>query len=375
MPYLSRASSPYAVAVGAIFGIGLLSFGVADSANAKDDVTPPAKKFDLRYWNLTLPQDDNRDKKPDSVSVKDLQKYSHPDFFYLNEDDHLVFAAPNKAITTKNSTNTRSELREMLRGKKTSHKTHGAKNNWAVEARKGSDKFGRIGGKLEATLRVDHVSTNAGKPDKPPAYSAVVGQIHAVKYDNTSSGFGYGNEPIKIYYKKWPAHETGSLFWTYERNLSRNDPDRKDIAYPVFGFTWETPEDPGANGIALGEEFSYTINVHRNTMYLTFESERLGTVKYTKSLVHNVDAYGVVDAADNRFSYGGDSLYFKAGIYNQCSTSDADGFWYAACPGTGDWDTDKADGNYAQATFSKIVQGPSEAPVDDAPVAEAPADQ
>ena len=56
---------------------------------------------------------------------------------------------------------------------------------------------------MDATLRVDHV---AGNPNKKPAYSVVVGQIHAMTYNNTNSGFGYGNEPLKIYYKKWPGH-------------------------------------------------------------------------------------------------------------------------------------------------------------------------
>lgn len=97
-------------------------------------------------------------------------------------------------------------------------------------------------------------------------------------------------------------------------------------------------------------------------MYLTFENERHGVVQYTKSLVSDVDAYGQRDTSDNQYSYGGDSLYFKAGIYNQCSTSTAEGTWYAACPGTGDWETDKVDGNYAQATFSRLVQGESIAP-------------
>lgn len=355
-----KKSSTVTLICAAIIGVGLSSVGVAQTSKK---AKWPAQKFDLSHWNITLPQDGNNDKKPDTVSVKDLKKYSHPDFFYLNEDEHLVFAAPNKAITTKNSTNTRSELREMLRGKNTRHKTHSAKNNWSVEALKWSDKYARIGGKLEATLKVDHVSVTAGRPNKAPAYSAVVGQIHAVKYKNTSSGFGYGNEPIKIYYKKWPDHDTGSVFWTYERNLAKGDPDRRDIAYPVFGFTWENPEDPGAAGIALGEEFSYTINVHKNTMYLTFESDGHETVTYTKSLISNKDAYGEIDEKDNRYSYYADSLYFKAGIYNQCSTSDQDGFWYAACPGTGDWEKDKEAGDYAQATFSRIVQGPSTPPV------------
>lgn len=333
-------------------------------ANADADLVSPAQVFDLGNWNITLPIDEDRDNKPDSVSVKRLKKYTHPDFFYLNEDGHLVFAAPNKGFTTKNTSNTRSELREMPRGTNTRAKTHGYKNNWSVEARNGSEKFARIGGKLEATLKVDHVPTRAGRPDRKSAFSAVVGQIHAVKYDNTSSGFGYGNEPIKVFYKKWPEHEMGSVFWSYERNLAKDDPLRRDITYPVFGLTWEHQEDPREAGIALGEEFSYTINVHRNTMYLTFQNDRLGTVKYVKSLISNIDANGDVDEDDNVYSYGGDALYFKAGVYNQCTPATAEGTSNAACPGTGDWEIDRDNGNYAQATFSRLVHGPSDAPIE-----------
>lgn len=309
----------------------------------------PACNFDLANWKITLPTDQDKDGKPDEVDVKEMQNFAHPDFFYLDDNGGMVFAAPNKAPTTANSTNTRSELRQMLRGTNTRIGTHDPRNNFAVEARKGSDKFGAVGGKLEATLKVDHVSVHAGDPSKRPAYSAVVGQIHALKYDNTKSGFGYGNEPIKIYYKKFPDHLTGSVFWTYERNLAKDDPNRTDLAVPVFGHSWDNNQDPGENGIALGEEFSYTINVYRNTMYLTFYNARLGTVKQTRSLVRGADAL------DNPYAYGGDSLYFKAGIYNQCSSRSGDSVWYPGCPGTGDWEKDKADGNYAQATFSKLA--------------------
>lgn len=316
----------------------------------------PSDAFDLSYWKITLPSDDNNDGKPDEVSVRAIQGYAHSDFFYLSDDGRMVFAAPNNAATTANTTNTRSELRQMLRGSNTRVGTHDPGNNFAVEARKSSDKFASIGGKMEATLRVDHVSRNAGDPTKRPAYSAVVGQIHAVKYASTRSGFGYGNEPIKIYYKKFPDHETGSVFWNYERNLAKDDPDRTDLSVPVFGVGWDSTEDPGESGIALGEDFSYTINVHRNTMYLTFYNERLGTVRHTRSLVRGADA------KDNPYAYGGDSLYFKAGIYNQCSTRTGTSMWYAGCPGTGDWEQDKADGNYAQASFSRLVIGPSTPP-------------
>jgi len=318
----------------------------------------PADKFDLQFWKLTLPLDENSDGKIDEIKVGSLQEYSHPDFFYLNQNGHLVFTAPNKAITTANSTNTRSELRQMFRGRNTSIGTHDPKNNFALRAHRGYRTFADVGGQLEATLNVQHVARNAKHPDKKPAYSVVVGQIHAIKDQgviNKGDGFGWGNEPIKIYYKKWPDHETGSVFWTYERNLARDNPDRTDIAYPVWGNTWENPEDPGEEGIALGEWFNYNINVHRNIMYLTFRTaDPSQTVSYEVDLSNNVDAHGKVDEKDNPKGYSGDSMYFKAGAYNQCSTRDDSAMWYAACAGTGDWATDKANGDYTSVAFRRI---------------------
>jgi len=313
----------------------------AQSKGVKDKALAPASKFDLSHWKITLPADLNKDGKVDEVSVKDLKKYSHPDFFYLDDQNQMVFV--------------RSELRQMLRGKNTKINTHHALNNFAVKANGNSEKFASVGGKMDATLKVDHVARNAGNPNKKPAYSVVVGQIHAVKYKNTSSGFGYGNEPLKIYYKKWPDHKTGSIFWNYERNLPKNDPNRRDITYPVWGNLWDDPNDPGASGVALGEEFSYSVNVHNNIMYLTFESVGKPTIEHQINLADNVDANGKVDPLDNRYSYGGDTLYFKAGAYNQCSARIDPGFWYAGCGGTGDWSTDKANGDYAQVTFSKLA--------------------
>lgn len=318
----------------------------------------PADSFDLQFWKLTLPLDENNDGKVDEVKVRALQDYSHPDFFYLDQYGFLVFAAPNKAMTTSGSTNTRSELRQMLRGKNTSIGTHDPLNNFALKAHPGARSFADVGGQLEATLRVLHVAKNARHADKKPAYSVVVGQIHADRDQGVidkGEGFGWGNEPIKIYYKKWPDHATGSVFWTYERNLERDNPDRTDIAYPVWGNTWENPADPGDAGIALGQLFNYNINVHGNIMYLTFRTtDPAQTVTYQVNLSDNVDAYGNVDEKDNPKGYSGDAMYFKAGAYNQCSSKDDAGMWYAACAGTGDWTTDKANGDYTAVAFRRI---------------------
>ena len=90
-------------------------------------------------------------------------------------------------------------------------------------------------------------------------------------------------------------------------------------------------------------------------MYLTFRTtDPSQTVMYEIDLSNNVDAYGEVDEKDHPQGYSGDSLYFKAGAYNQCSTHSDAAMWYPACAGTGDWATDKANGDYASVAFRRI---------------------
>lgn len=89
-------------------------------------------------------------------------------------------------------------------------------------------------------------------------------------------------------------------------------------------------------------------------MYLTFTHATKPTVTYDINLANNIDAFGNIDELDNPKGYTGDWHYFKAGAYNQCSTKDAQGIWYAACSGTGDWKTDEANGDYTRVTFSKL---------------------
>ncbi len=331
--------------------LALLITGCASTSNV------PAGKFDLSHWKITIPLDRDNNGKADDIDTKALQSYQHPDFFYIDANGEMVFTSPNKAVTTQASSNTRSELRQMIRGLDTSMGTKSYANNFAIAAHPDAAYFNQIGGRLDATLKVNHVAKNAKHPKKP-AYSVVVGQIHAGKDKEViaqGKGFGWGNEPIKIYYKKWPNHDTGSVFWTYERNLAKDNPDRTDIAYPIWGNTWENPNDPKSSGIALGEEFNYTINVVGNIMRLTFSQKDKNTVTYDINLSNNIDAYGQVDEKDHSAGYSGDWLYFKAGAYNQCSTKDADGIWYAGCSGTGDWAIDKANGDYTSVSFSKLT--------------------
>ncbi len=346
----------------AISFLTLAGCNATHSGNEKSQLVP-ADKFDLTHWKITIPTDNNNDGKVDGISAKEIQTFAHPDFFYLNGAGNMVFATPNKAFTTPNSSNTRSELHHVVGGMNS--KKDGFANNFALQANKDAEQYGQIGGNLQATLAVNHVAKRAKYPNKPPAFSVVVGQIHATKDKKRvaqGDGYGYGNEPLKIYYKKWPEHQYGSVFWNYERNLAKEDPNRQDISYSVWGAPWDETTAPGEQGIALDEPFSYEVNVYQNTMYLTFTSERLDTKYFEINLANNVDANGQVDKLDHPNGYTGDANFFKAGAYDQCSIKDDPGMWYPACLGTGDWKTDKENGDYAQVTFSRLVTGPAKAP-------------
>jgi len=343
-----------------IASIGLTCLLIACSANINNNQKisnlVPAENFDLRYWKVTLPSDEDHNGKIDEVGVKALQTFTHPDYFHLDKNGHLVFTAPNKGTTTSSLAGTRSELRQMNRGLNKKVSTHGPENNFTIAANSHAKQFSSIGGKLNATLKVNAVSLRAGNPDKRPAYTVVVGQIHSGRIKGRPDGFGWGNQPIKIYYKKFPGHEKGSVFWNYERNLPITDPNKIDISYPIWGNTWVKNTDPGDVGISLGEAFSYEINVHENMMHLTFQSEGHPNVEYSVDLSNNVDAYGKVDELDHPKGYSGDWNYFKAGAYNQCRTiENAPEFWHTACPGTGDWVTDEANGDFTRVTFSQLV--------------------
>jgi poly(beta-D-mannuronate) lyase len=319
----------------------------------------PAEAFDLSHWKLTLPMDGNQDGNVDEESVSELQSFTHPDYFHLDDHDRLVFVTPNSAFTTPNSSNARTELRQMLRGEDTSIGTKDPGNNFALASHPDADEYNRIGGFLEATLEIEHVSMRTENPERKSAYSVVVGQIHAGKDTalmQEEGGFGHGNEPLKIYYKKRPGDDTGSVFWNYERNLGKEDPLRTDISHAVWGGDWNATDAPDEAGIALGESFSYRVEVKGDTLHLTFSAEGHPTRRFEKDLASNIGVDGKIDSDDNPNGYAGDGMYFKAGSYNQCNTKPDSG----ACEGTGNWATDQANGDYVKVVFSSLESGPTQ---------------
>jgi poly(beta-D-mannuronate) lyase len=280
----------------------------------------------------------------DGTHNEDLVNYEKKDFFYVENDgktNWVVYKTPNSGVTSKTSSNTRTEL--------------GEKAHWIPET----------GGKLTGTLKVMHVSTT-GDASVSSSYSLVVGQIH--------SDEGHENEPLKIFYKKFPNHKKGSVFWNYEINTDGDDNSgRFDYSTAVWGYDFSIvgaspttyPDEP-EDGIALGEEFSYEVNVHEGIMYLTFTSQGHDTIKFRKSLVKSdfanksdipqqvINVYSSRRAlsVERDTAYAGEINYFKQGAYNQANGKSTKSETY-----DGNIAKQYANGSYTEVWFKEATVG------------------
>ena len=293
----------------------------------------------------------------DGTHVEDLVEFEHKDFFYTVIDGTMrwvVYKTPNSGVTSKNSSNTRTELHE--------------KREWTPEE----------GGKLTGNCKVMHVSTS-GDARVAASYSVVVGQIH--------SSEGHENEPCKIFYKKFPGHKKGSVFWNYEINTAGDDNSgRWDYSSAVWGYDMSVvgssptdyPEEP-EDGIELGEAFSYEINVHEGIMYLTFTSAGHQTKTFTKNLIQsdyptkadipeqtqNLFVPIGQDGVEHKEAYAGELNYFKQGAYNQ-TNGKAPATNMVWCTGAetygGDIAKQYTNGSYAEVWFKEATIGAGSAP-------------
>ncbi|MBT8316885.1 MAG: polysaccharide lyase family 7 protein, partial [Lutibacter sp.] len=252
------------------------------------------------HWNLIL---------GDGSNAEIANNFEQKDFFYTETDENgnwVVFKAPNAGDTHGTSNNCRTELAQLKK--------------W----------YAQTPAKLSATLKVMNVSAT-GDARVAASYAVVVGQIH--------SADAHENEPLKIFYKKFPGHTKGSVFWHYEINTAGDDNSgRWDYSTAVWGNDFSTvgseentyPNEP-LEGIALGEEFSYEIEVKDNIMYLTFKSEGHETKTFTKDLVKSEYTTSAdvpnqtkemfvpigQDGIERANAYAGEGLFFKLGAYNQ----------------------------------------------------------
>lgn len=296
------------------------------------DITP---FFD--NWNLIL---------GDGSNAGIANNFEQRDYFYVENEGNtnwVVYKAPNAGDTHGTSNNCRTELAQV---KKWSPLTDA---------------------KLTATLKVMNVSTT-GDARVAASYSVVIGQIH--------SADGHENEPLKIFYKKFPGHTKGSIFWHYEINTAGDDNSgRWDFSTAVWGHDFSVvgkeadsyPEEP-KDGIALGEELSYEIEVKDGIMHLKFTSQGHETRTFSKNLIESEYATAAEmpkqvqdlfvpigqDGVERKNAYANEGLFFKLGAYNQTNgkSPSVNMNW---CSGAethgGDLRKQYADGNFAEVWF------------------------
>ncbi|QXP58465.1 polysaccharide lyase family 7 protein [Olleya sp. HaHaR_3_96] len=312
-------------------------------APVQEEVAPkPVYASDVipffEHWKLIL---------GDGSNAGIATKFENKDFFYTANDsagDWVVFKAPNGGDTHGTSNNTRTELAQTKK--------------WYPKT---------ANDKLTATLKVMNVSAT-GDARVAASHAVVVGQIH--------SADKHENEPLKIFYKKYPGQTKGSVFWHYEINTAGDDNSgRWDYSSAVWGNDFSVvgteensyPEEP-KDGIALGEAFSYTIEVKEGIMNLTFTSEGHETKTFTKNLIASEYTTKAdipeqtqklfvpigQDGVERQAAYTGEGCFFKLGAYNQTNgkSPEVNKNW---CSGAethgGDIKKQYADGNYAEVWF------------------------
>ncbi|MDW3192775.1 MAG: polysaccharide lyase family 7 protein [Cytophagales bacterium] len=262
-------------------------FGHFTNAQELDTSVPPSGNFDLSYWKLTRP---NQQEVPVDVLSNGFNREG--EFYTDPNTGAMVFWCPNDGMTG-GSTYPRNELREMIRREDNSIPTQGINgNNWVFSSStmENQQAAGGVDGVMTATLAVDHVSETSDEFRK--VGRTIVGQIHASD-----------DEPCRLYYRKLPGHTKGSIYVAHEPTTSAEQ------WYDMIGSRSDDAEDP-EDGIALGEKFSYEIKVVFNTLTVTIMREG------------KEDVVQEIDMTDSGFA--NDWMYFKAGNYNQNNAGDVD---------------------------------------------------
>ena len=264
----------------------------------------PAENFDLSTWKLSIPVNKGNGTATD-ISVSQLNNnYENSTYFYTASDGGMVFKCPVEGYkTSANTSYTRVELREMLRGTNTSISTQGVnKNNWVFGTAPQADKnaAAAFDGEMNATLAVNHVTTSGSSSH---IGRVIIGQIHA-----------NNDEPIRIYYRKLPNNNLGAIYFAHEPT----DGNGSEQWHEMIGTRSNSASNP-SDGIALNEVFSYRITVVGDVLTVTIIREG------------KQDVIKTIDMVNSGFNGGGQYMYFKAGVYHVNNSGN--------------------DADYAQATF------------------------
>ena len=144
--------------------------------------------------------------------------------------------------------------------------------------------------------------------DRNQVGRTIIGQIHA---DN--------DEPMRIYYRKFPENERGFIYFAHEIR------DSDDIWLVVVGPENDDIDDEPndsrnpENGIALGELFSYEI---------IQDGSRIDVIIRRGDEDGEIIGHNYVDMIERNSGYdrADEWMYFRAGAYTQNNSGDLTDF-------------------------------------------------
>ena len=296
------------------------------------------------------------------------QEDSSP-YFFTGPDGGMVFKSPvNGGRTSSGARFPRSELREYVRAGVTRRDngnggTEGIslsgvnENNWVLgyqpsalilDDNNNAENITNVGGRngrLAATLRVNKV-TETGRPDDIGV--TIIGQIHAES-----------DEPMRLYYRKLPQNELGSVYVLHEIRGDMEDEvptgrDGDDLDEIVLvGSRSDTASNP-EGGIALDELFSYEVINEGSVIEVIlkrgdFDGTEIARTSFDMATLTND---GIVGSGYDRAN---EWMYFKAGVYTQNNSAVEDFRGVATAGGaTTGFGVDGTEADYDQATFYRI---------------------
>ena len=266
----------------------------------ENDDVEPSDILELDDWKITLPIDgEDSDSKPDGAEENELSDNYENAYFYASEDGGVVFNVPpigDDTALTPNTSNPRTELREMLRAGDTSIPTNpkddrpSNENNWVFGSASPNPENppGGVNGELTATLTINRVAESSENDNN--AGRVIIGQILAGEVDEDNR-----EVPLKIIYEKLPDEDKGTVYLQAE-----DVNDRNFEKYDLF-----LDSGNSSDGIELGEKFSYNIKAEGNEITVTLSRES------KPDLTHTIDYSGKGFDDSDAF------MYFKAGAYVQ----------------------------------------------------------
>ncbi len=276
-------------------------FNCAEGDSEIIDTFPNELGIDLLDWYISVPTDEDGSGTADNIYEADLAGgYTHSEFFYASADGGIVMQSPSYGFkTSKNTSYVRVELREMLRRGSSEFRTQGVNgNNWVFGSApaEAQQRAGGVDGRLEVTMAVNEVTTTG---ENFQIGRVIIGQIHA-----------NDDEPIRLYYRKLPNNDLGSIYFAHEiRGRADGSVDKQEDWYEMIGSRSSAASNP-SDGIALDERFTYVIETQGNQLFVTISRE--GKSDVTTSL----------DMTGSRYDDADQYMYFKVGVYHVNNSSD-----------------------------------------------------